>query len=117
MWVNEKKTLWSDCNGDTWQLPFLSKEGCCCGRVVAQVVDPQQCLVRYFIVYSQSRAGRFLVPGDSVECIDSAVRCSLPAGSLQKLPLFNQNISIRLEQEIHRALGRTPYWVQETDRF
>ncbi|NLJ80116.1 MAG: hypothetical protein GX335_03715 [Firmicutes bacterium] len=117
MWVNKRKTLWSNRNGDTWQMPFCSKEGICCGTVVAQIVDPKQCLVRYFCVYSPRRKIRFLVPSSAIDSINGAVRSSLQANILGKLPPYLSHVSRRLEQKIHQTLGQRPYWVLERDTF
>ncbi len=109
MWVNEAQTLWVDRNRDTWQLPVLSSDGAYCGNVVAQIVDPEQCLVRYFVVYSRLEARQFLIPSGTIEDIDTALHCLCPASNLQKLPTYAQHVSGKLEQEIHSTLGTDPY--------
>lgn len=110
MWINESKTLWEDRNRDTWQLPLLSNDGWYCGNVVAQVVDPHQCLVRYFIVFSHQYKRQFLVPSDAVELIDQEVHCSVSAHHLQQVPEFRQTLSPQMEAEVYRAIQTKPYW-------
>ncbi len=67
LWVNCSHTLWVDRNPDTWQLEVMSRDGAYCGNVVGQIVDPKQCLVRYFIVFQADQMRHFLLPGDSVQ--------------------------------------------------
>lgn len=114
MWVNEAKTLWADKNRDIWQLPLFSKDGFYFGNVVSQVVEPEQCLVRYLIVFSKERACQFLVPSECIQSMDQTVRCSIPSYFLEKLPAYDAQLSAQLELEIHRTLRWNPYWKQET---
>jgi hypothetical protein len=110
VWINESKTLWEDRNRDTWQLPLFSSDGIYCGNVVAQVVDPHQCMVRYFIVFSRQNQRQFLVPSDAVELIDQKVQCSVRACHLRQIPKFCQTVSPQLESDVYRAIESKPYW-------
>ncbi|NMA61577.1 MAG: hypothetical protein GX956_06835 [Firmicutes bacterium] len=108
MWVNETRTLWVDRNRDTWQLPVLSSDGVYCGNVVAQIVNPKQCLVCYFVVFSHLEERQFLIPSDTIEEIDAALYCTCRFHALQKLPNYVQELNTKLEREIQLALREAP---------
>lgn len=111
LWANETQTLWIDRNRDTWQLPVISSDGAYCGNVVAQIVDPQQCLVRYFVVFSRTEGRQFLIPSATIEEIDTVLHCTSDTTCLRKLPAYVLQIPRQLEQEVHLALGEDPYWL------
>lgn len=104
MWVDEAKTLWLDRNRDTWQLPLLCIDGVYCGNIVAQIVDPRQCLVRYFVVFSHLQTRKFLIPSETVTQIDTAVHCACGQNCLQKLPDYVQKLTVEFEQQIQEIL-------------
>lgn len=112
MWIDEQERLWSERNRDTWQLPLVSSDGVYLGNVVAQVVEPSQCLVRYFVIFSREEGRRFLIPSDAIQGIDSTLRSLEPVDSLKLLPSYQQHLSKELEFEIHEVLGRIPYWCE-----
>lgn len=111
MWVNDAETLWTDRNRDTWQLPLISSDGAYCGNVVAQVVEPKQCIVRYLVVFSNQAAKQFLIPSESISAINTSVQCDHSNICLQKLPAYQSHISRTLETEVHQILGQEPYWL------
>lgn len=105
MWVDDNQTLWADRNLDTWQLPVLSCDGLYCGNVVGQIVEPKQCLVRYFIIFSPQDSRQFLLPSDSISKIDARLHCLHPGEHLQKIPTYSRAIPKLLEQQIAQALA------------
>lgn len=110
MWVDDKETLWAEPNRDTWQLPLLSSDGEYLGNVVAQVVEPAQCLVRYFVIFSRTEERQFLIPSEAIANVDTSLIALDPQVALRCLPSYYQHLSKELEHEIHQALGRSPYW-------
>lgn len=104
MWVNDNQTLCVDRNPDTWQLAVTSREGHYCGNVVGQIVEPQQCLVRYFIVFSPERTKHFLLPSDSVRKIETDLQSAHSAENLFSLPAYYHSVTEDLEKRIHAVL-------------
>lgn len=112
MWVDEEKTLWEERSRDIWQLPIVSYDGEHCGNVIAQIVEPQECLVRYLVVFSHGQERHYLLPCETVAKIDQAVHCQATAANLRQLPSFPMRISRNLEWQVYKALDCTPYWEQ-----
>lgn len=112
MWVDEKKTLWEERNRDLWQLPIFSRDGEYLGNVIAQIVEPQEYLVRYLVVYSPKDEKRFLVPCETLMAIDQVVHCHVSAADLMQLPAFHMEISRNLEEQIYQTVDHPPYWEQ-----
>lgn len=112
LWVDDGHTLWADRNRDTWQLPLISSDGAYCGNVVAQVVDPKECLVRYFVIFSHEQERHFLLPSEAVAGLDTSLHCTHSANSLKSLPAYQQHIPRNLELQIHDILERDPYWLE-----
>ncbi|HHT72551.1 MAG TPA: hypothetical protein GX008_02420 [Firmicutes bacterium] len=110
MWVDEQQTLWEERNRDIWQLPIISDDGEYCGNVIAQIVEPQEYLVRYLVVFSKGEQKHYLLPSDTVERIDQVVQCKVEAAYLRELPPFGRQISRQFEEEVYKAIGLTPYW-------
>lgn len=104
MWVNETKTLWLDRNKDTWQLPVVGIDGVYCGNVVAQIVDPKQCLVQYFVIFSPTHDKKFVIPSEIVTKIDVVLHCICREDCLHKLPEYEQTLSVELERKIRIVL-------------
>jgi len=82
----------------------MSRDGAYCGNVVGQIVDPKQCLVRYFIVFQADQMRHFLLPGDSVQKIEGELHSTHSAKNLADLPAYHHTVTERLEREIHAAL-------------
>ncbi len=110
MWVDEQQTLWEERNRDIWQLPIISRDGEYCGNVIAQIVEPQEYLVRYLVVFYKGQEKHYLLPSDTVERIDQVVQCQVNAARLMELPPFHNQISRKLEEQIYQVVKRTPYW-------
>lgn len=104
MWVNNNRTLWLDRNPDTWQLEVMSCDGAYCGNVVGQIVEPKQCLVRYFIIFAADQTRHFLLPSDSVHKIEGELYSAHTAKSLLRLPTYHHTVTERLERQIHAVL-------------
>lgn len=104
MWVNDERTLWIDRNPDTWQLQVVSCDGAYCGNVVGQIVDPKQCLVRYFIIFVPDQTRHFLLPSDSVRKINGELHSAHGAANLLRLPDYQHIVTARLEEEIRIVL-------------
>lgn len=110
MWVDEQKRLWEDRNRDTWQVPLISSDGAYLGNVVAQVVEPSQYLVRYFLIFSHDQDRRFLLPSDAVQALGENLRSLDAEEVLRCLPSYQAQLSKKIETEIYQSIGREPYW-------
>lgn len=115
MWIDRKKSLVLDRNRDTWQLPLINFAGEYLGHVVAQVVEPHACMVRYFLIYDPSHNRRFLLPSDTVTSIDDQVCCDIKYQQVALLPEYKEVIEREDEVQIYQIVDRTPYWEQASD--
>lgn len=112
MWLDQNKTLLVNRNRDTWQMPVEDSDGDYLGNVVAQVVEPEEYMVRYFLVYDPSHDRRFLLPSDTVLAIDNRIYSKLSANQIALLPEYDQVLERDDEIEIFKTLSETPYWDQ-----
>jgi len=110
MWIDEQQKLWQERNRDIWQLPIISGDGEYCGHVIAQIVEPQEYLVRYLVVFLKGEHKHYLLPSDTVEHIDQVVQCQVEAAHLKRLPPFQSPLSRQLEEQIYQVVQRRPYW-------
>lgn len=111
MWIDKEQTLVENRNKDTWQLPVVSDEGDYLGNVIAQIVQPSECMVRYLLVYSPQ--GHYLLPSDTVVHIEDKVYCEVSADQFQQLPRYSAGISKQDQEEIYEVLAQPPYWEVE----
>lgn len=72
--------------------------------MVGQIVDPKQCLVRYFIVFQAEQKRHFLLPGDLVQNIDNELHSTHSAKNLLGLPAYHHRVTEQLEREIEALL-------------
>ena len=105
MWVNEDRTLWADRNVDTWQLVVRSADGFDCGNVVAQIVEPGQYLVRYFVVFLADADKHYLLPSDAVRNIEGELLSVYTAECLLSLPTYHHTVTPCLEKSIRAVLA------------
>ncbi len=110
MWLNEAKTLMVNRNKDTWQSIVYNSVGDYLGNVVAQIIEPSEYLVRYFLVYNPSQKRRYLIPTDIVTSIDETIRCTAASNLIARLPDYDQTLERKDELEIFHILATTPYW-------
>ncbi len=110
MWLDQKKTLLENRNKDTWQMPVLSSDGDYLGNVVAQIVEPEECMVRYFLVYQPDQQRQFLLPSDTVVAIDDKVYSHVQAKQIAQIPQYGQSIERDDEWIIYDIITKTPYW-------
>lgn len=109
MWLDETKELYEHRHRDTWQLPVISRDGWPLGQVISQIIQPQEYLIRYFLVYSPG-SGRFLLPAEVVSSIDEAMVCTISHSQAGNIPPIAGPVTRVFESEIHQALGLEPYW-------
>ncbi len=95
---------------DVWQLPLKDTSGAYMGNVVAQIIEPDEYMVRYFLIYNPDQERRFLVPTDSVTNIETEVLCDLSQDQASLLPEYDQSLERDEEIAIYQILDRTPYW-------
>lgn len=110
MWLDVQQTLFEDRNRDTWQMPVADADGTNLGNVVAQIVEPQACMVRYFILYDPVSNRHVLLPSDTVESIDDQIHSVITADSVAKLPKYEQTLERCDELHIYHILAHSPYW-------
>ena len=110
MWLDLNRTLVVHRNHDTWQMPVSDRNGAYLGNVIAQIVEPDACMVRYFLLYNSVSDRQILLPSDSVESIDQVIHCSIDASSVAKIPDYDQSLERSAEIMIHQLLAHTPYW-------
>ena len=113
MWIDKDETLVEHRNKDTWQLPVVSKDGEYLGNVIGQIVDPYECIVRYFLIYSPKRDVRFLLPSDTVVAIDDEVDCGIEIDRITQIPYYEESIDREEEATIYSVLAQAPYWEYE----
>lgn len=110
MWLDQNKTLLLNRNSDTWQLPVENSLGDYLGNVVAQIVEPQEFLVRYFLVYNPIKNRKFLVPSDTVISIDERICSTINSTQSSRLPEYEQSLERDDEEKIYDIIAQTPYW-------
>ncbi|NMB38395.1 MAG: hypothetical protein GX994_02335 [Firmicutes bacterium] len=110
MWLDQNKTLLISLNRDTWQLPVRNNTGDYLGNVVAQIVEPKEYLVRYFLIYNPNQERRFLLPSDTVTAIDEWICCTIGAEYIAQLPDYTQSLEREDEIRIYQIISQTPYW-------
>jgi len=110
VWINEAETLLEHRNKDTWQLPLESGDGQYIGNIVAQVVEPEECMVRYFLVYQAEKSRHFLLPSDTVTDISDKVYCELDSQQITQIPAYESRIDRDDEHHIYQSVHLSPYW-------
>ncbi|NLK08779.1 MAG: hypothetical protein GX316_08795 [Firmicutes bacterium] len=103
-------------NRDLWQTPLISSDGCACGHVIRQLVEPSMCTIRYIIVYDHAHDRHIPVPATTIRDITSdGVFCQAQADSLRALPSLTYPFPRIIEEEVHRLLAIPPYWLEEAN--
>lgn len=100
---------------EVWQSLLITADGGEVGPVVRQVVEARMYTVRYLVVYDVEAERHLLLPSNTiVDITDARVYSSLTREEVRLLPTFRQRPFDRsYEEQIYRAVGRTPYWVEE----
>jgi len=113
VWLDHQKTLLANRDRDTWQLPVISCSGDYLGNVVAQVVEPSQYMIRYFLIYNPQQNRRFLLPLDCVIAIDDHIQSNVEKEQVLQFPHFTDEIFRDDEREIYQIISQPPYWEED----
>lgn len=112
MWLDQNKTLLVNRNRDTWQMPVEDSNGDYLGNVIAQIIEPDEYMVRYFLVYDPNQSRHFLLPSDTITAIDSRIYSKVRAQQISRLPEYEETLERDDEIIIFSTLAETPYWEQ-----
>jgi len=112
--LNAEETLFETGSREVWQALLVTADGAVIGPVVRQVIEPRLYTIRYLVVYDLERDRHILLPSNTVvDIADGRVHSNLSREQIAGLPAFHQKVNRSYEEALYRAVGRTPYWLEE----
>ncbi len=112
MWLNRDKTLLENRNKDTWQLPVVDVDYNYLGNVIGQIVEPEEYMVRYFLIYDPNQQRRYLLPSDTVFAIEDKIYSTVDITQIAQFPSYSQDIERDDECKIYEIISQKPYWTK-----